>query len=185
MFQVDGIALRPLQKSDIETLYIWDTDIELSVLGGWVRQVSQSAFIRRWERVIEEPKEDMDWFGIERDGALVGYLQLALIDRVERRAAIGIVVGDKSLWGKGIGSTALRIVLDYAFTVRNLERVYCEVYAYNTRSMRMMERVGFQREGTLRQHEYHNGVRQDTHVYGMLRPEFYARYDTIFKVPES
>ena len=115
----------------------------------------------------------MDWFGIEYEGKLAGYIQLALIDPVERRAMVGI------------GGGALRLLCDYAFTVRNLDRVYAEVFTFNTRSMRLFEGVGFQREGTLRQHEYHNGVRQDMHVYGILRDEFYARHPTIFKLPDA
>ena len=89
--------------------------------------------------------------GIEFEGRLVGYVQLALIDHYERRAAVGVLVGEKSMWGRGIASTALRILLDYAFTVKGLARVYAEVYSFNQRSLRLMERVGFQKEGILRQ----------------------------------
>jgi RimJ/RimL family protein N-acetyltransferase len=185
MFNLDDVTLRPLETSDIESLYAWDGDIEVSVLGGWVRQQSRAAVARVWERRITEPAADMDWFGIEYEGKLAGYIQLALIDPVERRAMVGIAVGAKSLWGKGIGGGALRLLCDYAFTVRNLDRVYAEVFTFNTRSMRLFEGVGFQREGTLRQHEYHNGVRQDMHVYGILRDEFYARHPTIFRVPDT
>jgi RimJ/RimL family protein N-acetyltransferase len=185
MFNLDGVTLRPLETSDIETLYAWNDDIEVSVLGGWVRQQSRAAAARLWERRITEPEADMDWFGIEYEGKLAGYIQLALIDQVERRAVVGIAVGAKSLWGKGIGGGALRLLCDYAFTVRNLDRVYAEVFTFNTRSMRLFEGVGFQREGTLRQHEYHNGIRQDVHVYGLLRDEFYARHSTIFKLYDT
>jgi RimJ/RimL family protein N-acetyltransferase len=90
----------------------------------------------------------------------------------------------KELWGRGIGSTALRLLLDYAFTVQGLERVYAEVFGFNKRSQQLMERVGFQKEGILRQHDLHNGVRQDLHVYGILKPEFYERYETIFTITE-
>ena len=185
MFSLDNVTLRPLEASDIEAIYAWDSDIEVNMLGAWVRQQSRAAFTRLWERRISEPASDMDWFGIEYQGKLAGYIQLAQIDAAERRAVVGIVVGAKSLWGKGIGSGALRLLCDYAFTVRNLDRVYAEVFTFNTRSMRLFAGVGFQREGTLRQHEYNNGVRQDLHVYGILREEFYARHPTIFTLPDA
>lgn len=41
----------------------------------------------------------------------------------------------------------------------------------------------FQLGGVLRQHELYDGVRQDTHVFGILKPEFYRRYKTIFRLP--
>jgi RimJ/RimL family protein N-acetyltransferase len=122
-------------------------------------------------------------FGIVVEGRLVGYVQLAEIDQVQQRAKIGLLIGEKELWGRGIGSTALRLMLDYAFTGEGLERVSAEVYAFNERSLRLMERVGFQREGILRQHERHMGARQDMHIFGMLKPEFYQRYETIFPLP--
>jgi RimJ/RimL family protein N-acetyltransferase len=183
MFNLGDVTLRPLETSDIETLSTWDGDIDVNMLGGWARPQSRVALARLWERRITEPAVDMDWFGIDYAGNLAGYIQLARIDPAERRALVGIALGAKELWGKGIGGGALRLLCDYAFTVRNLDRVYAEVYTFNSRSMRLFAGAGFQREGTLRQHEYHNGARQDLHVYGLLREEFYARHPTIFKLP--
>jgi RimJ/RimL family protein N-acetyltransferase len=183
VFATGGVTLRPLRFDDIEPLYAWVCDSELEIRAGWGRRSSREGFTKRLQARIEEPPDDLTTFGIEAEGRLVGYVQLAFIDQRERRAAVGLLIGDRTLWGRGIGSTALRILLDYAFTVANLERVYAEVYGFNARSQRLMERVGFQREGILRQHEIHNGARQDMHVFGMLKPEFYARYETLFPLP--
>ena len=147
--------------------------------------LSRTAFRRKYEQRITEAEKDLVMLGIEFEGQLVGYVQLALIDYDERRAAVGILVGEKNMWGHGIGKTALRILLDYAFTVSNLERVYAEVYGFNQRSLRLMERVGFQKEGVLRQHEIHNGARQDMHFFGMLKSEYYQKYETVFKLPDN
>ena len=116
------------------------------------------------------------------ESAFVGYVQLALIDRHERRAAVGVVIGEKSVRRHGVASTALRILMDYAFTVQALERIYAEVYSFNVGSQQLMQHVGFQHEGVLRQHEFHNGARQDMHVFGMLKFEFYQKYETMFKL---
>ena len=185
MFTLNDVTLRPLEFDDIDTLYEWETDIELAVWSGWTPLISRAAFRHKYEQRITEPEKDLVMLGIEYEGQLVGYVQLALIDDDERRAAVGILVGEKNMWGHGIGKTALRILLDYAFTVRNLERVYAEVYGFNQRSLRLMERVGFQKEGVLRQHEIHNGARQDMHFFGMLKAEFYQKYETMFKLPDN
>ena len=115
----------------------------------------------------------------------MGQIQIALIDHEQRRAYVGLLIGDRSVWGRGIGKRALIIALDYAFTSLNLEKVAAEVYDFNMRSHRLMESVGFQREGILRSHEVHNGARRDMHVYGFLREEFYPRYGTLFRIPEG
>lgn len=183
MFTIDNVTLRYLEFDDIDTLYRWETDIELAIWAGWTPPLSRAAFRHKYEQRITEPEKDLVMLGIEFEGQLVGYVQLALIEDDERRAAAGVLVGEKSMWGRGIASTALRILLDYAFTVRNLERVYAEVYGFNQRSLRLMEHIGFQKEGVLRQHEIHNGARQDMHVFGMLKSEFYQKYETLFKLP--
>lgn len=185
MFTLDNVTLRPLEMDDIETLYTWECDIELAIWSGWTPVVSLTAFRQKYEQRIANPERDLTMLAIQFEDRIVGFVQLAAIDTYEKRALVGLVIGEKKLWGQGIGSTALRLLLDYAFTVRGLERIAAEVYGFNQRSMRLMERVGFQKEGVLRQYEIHNGVRQDMHVYGMLKPEFYQRYSTIFQLPKE
>ena len=53
---------------------------------------------------------------------------------------------------------------------------------YGPACKQLMERIGLQREGILRQHEVHNGTRQDVYFYGILKPEFYQLHQTIFKL---
>ena len=184
MFTLNGVTIRPLATTDLDTWYTWEYTIELAMLAGWTPLLARTAFTQKFEQRINEPRDEMKYFAIDYNDQFVGVLQLAAIDHAEKRAAISIFIGPKELWGRGIGSTALRLLLDYAFTVQGLERVFAEVYGFNTRSQRLMERVGFQKEGILRQHDLQNGKRQDLHVYGILKPEFYERYPTIFTLPE-
>ncbi|MBE3559290.1 MAG: GNAT family N-acetyltransferase [Ktedonobacteraceae bacterium] len=185
MLSLGEVTLRPLEPDDIDQLYSWESDSELNILAGWSPLRSRAAFRQVHEQRIMHPPDDLVTLGIQVGERLVGYVQLAQIEREERRAAVGILIGDKQAWGRGIGSAALRILLDYAFTIEELERVYAETYSFNTRSFRLMERVGFQLEGTMRQHEIHNGIRQDMHLFGMLKSEFYQRYPTIFRLPDE
>lgn len=156
----------------------------MDIVGGWSPKRGRAAFRHRYERRLTEPEDDLYTFGIEVEKRLVGYVQLAMIDRSNRHAAVGILLGAKEVWGRGIGSAALRLLMDYAFTVQGLERIYAEVYPFNTRSQRLFEGLGFQQEGILREHEFYNGSLRDLYVFGMLKPEFYQRYETIFKLPE-
>lgn len=185
MFLLDGITLRPLEPADIPLLYPWHQDYELDMFTSWAPRQSLEQFVKRYEERILEPDEDVITFGIQFEGRLVGRISLELIDRDHRRASVGLVIGDRSVWGRGVGRTALRIMVDFAFTLENLERVYAEVYGFNLRSLRLMTTVGFQQEGVLRGHEVQLGVRQDLLVFGLLREEFYERYPTIFPVPRS
>ncbi len=123
MFTLNGVTLRPLELDDIERMYPWETNTELDILSGWSPKRSQAAFRQKFEKRITEPEDDRYTFGIVVEGQLVGWVELVLIDRVERRAFISILIGEKQCWGRGIGSTALRILLDYGFTVQAMEKI--------------------------------------------------------------
>lgn len=185
MFTLDMVTLRPLEPDDMESIYTWFADIETGIWGGWTpaieKPLSRHAFRPLFEQHLVQTKDDQVMLGIEFEKQLVGFIQLVMIDLQMRHAALGIGIGEKHLRGQGIGRTALRLLLDYAFNVKGLERFYAEVFSFNQRSQKLMEHVGFQREGLLRQHDFHNGVRQDTYIFGILKPEFYQKYETIFK----
>jgi RimJ/RimL family protein N-acetyltransferase len=184
MFERDGVMLRPLELEDTDTMYAWHLDYELDIYSSWGRRRSRALFAKRCEERILEPADDYVQFGVVYGGKLVGRIELALIDLEQRRASVGLIIGDRSVWGRGIATRALQMMIDYAFTVANLEKVCAEVYGFNVRSQRLMEAAGMQKEGVLRQHELHNGGRQDMHVYGVLKDEFYQHNQTLFTVPE-
>lgn len=189
MFTFNAVTLRPLEFDDMDSVYTWFADIETGIWGGWTpvieKPLSRNAFRSLFEQHLVQTKDDQVMLGIEFEKQLVGFIQLVMIDLPMRRAAMGIGIGEKHLRGQGIGSTALRLLLDYAFTVKGLERVYAEVFSSNQRSQRLMEHVGFQREGLLRQHDFHHGARQDTYIFGILKSEFYQKYETIFQQEPS
>lgn len=183
MFTRDGVTLRPLEPEDGDIMYVWHQDYELDIYAGWGSRRSRALFQQRLEKKIMEPDDEFVTLGIVAGGSLVGRISLQMIDRDNRIASVGILIGERHLWGRGIGKAAVRMLADYAFTVENLDKVTAEVYGFNERSQRLFESVGFRKEGVLRQHELHNGVRQDMHVYGLLREEFYATTPSMFRIP--
>ena len=189
MFTLNKVTLRPLELDDMESVYTWMSDIEFNLLGGWTPVIavplSRDTFRPIFEQQFVQFKADQVMLGIKFEDRLVGFVQLTRIDQRMRRADIGIGIGEKNIRGQGIGKTALRLLLDYAFTVQGLERVSAEVFSYNQHSQNLMERVGFQREGLLRQYSIHRGARQDTYIFSLLKPEFYQKYETIFTVESS
>ena len=185
MFTADGVTVRPLDLADRAPMYRWYLDGTADRFSGWSKRISRDAFDLKWERLILDPPSGIILFAIDVADACVGRIELARIDRDNRHAAVGLLVGETSQWGKGIGAAALRLVADVAFSIENLERLYAHVFGFNTRSRRLMLRVGFQAEGVLRRHELHNGLRQDMHVFGLLREEFYATNGTLFPLPAA
>ena len=92
-------------------------------------------------------------------------------DTYHRRAELGYGLAQSS-WGQGIGSEAVRAVLQYGFEVLKLNRIYADTIADNFRSVRMLERLGFVREGARREHSLEEDGRfHDSALYGLLRSD--------------
>ena len=103
--------------------------------------------------------------------ALCGSVRVKDIDHGDRKASIGYFVGSR-FSGKGIVSSALREVLAWCFDTLGLNRVELRCATGNVPSIRVAERLGFTREGLLRQDECLHGAFVDHYVYGLLKAEF-------------
>jgi RimJ/RimL family protein N-acetyltransferase len=111
-------------------------------------------------------------WGVEAtDGQLVGTCTLARLDPANRRAELGFVLG-RAFWGRGYMTAALPAVIDFAFGRLGLHRVFADTDPRNAPAIRALERLGFVREGVLREHYLVQGEPQDAVVYGLLRSEW-------------
>ncbi len=169
---LQDVKLRPLQLEDLETVVAWAKDSEFCLANDWSLELSQERIRTHWTGIITEVSDTLIRKGITFDGQLIGYADLGDINALEARASLGYAIGDSSLWGQGLGFLGARLMLELAFTKLKLERVTAEVNATNTRSLRVLEKLGFKLEGILRQHETYRGVRGDVQLFGMLREEF-------------
>jgi flavin reductase (DIM6/NTAB) family NADH-FMN oxidoreductase RutF len=109
---------------------------------------------------------------------MIGYGQIAAIDRHNRRCQLGITIGDKSRWGQGYAREALVTVITYAFEELQLHRIAADAYDFNLRSIRLFEGLGFRREGALRQHVRKREHFADELQYSLLRDEWDALRDS-------
>jgi len=104
---------------------------------------------------------------------VVGTCTLHNVHRTNRRAEIGYSLS-RLLWGRGLMHEALTALLAYGFTALNLHRVEADIDPRNAPSARSLERLGFVREGHLRERWIVNGEISDTAIYGLLRSDWDA-----------
>jgi len=102
----------------------------------------------------------------------IGQVSLVRIDWVGRMATYYIGIADKTHWGRGYGSEATRLMVDYAFDTLNLNRIQLHVSSENKRAIKVYEKIGFKQEGTLREAMYHKGRYVDFDVMGILRSDW-------------
>jgi RimJ/RimL family protein N-acetyltransferase len=87
-----------------------------------------------------------------------------------RTAEMGYYVGEE-FWGKGVCTEAVKLACRYVFENSDIIRIYAEPFAYNTASCRVLEKAGFQFEGTLRSNAVKNGKIRDMRMYSIIRPD--------------
>jgi len=102
----------------------------------------------------------------------IGTVGLSRIDRRHGHAEFGILVGEPAFRGKGYAMEAAALLLDMAFGPLGLHRVYLHVFPENVAAIRLYERVGFVKEGCLRQHVKKGGALRDAMVMGLLSGEW-------------
>jgi len=110
---------------------------------------------------------------LQETGAVIGTVTLASIDRKNKRAEVGFML-DRAMWRRGYMSEALGALLDHAFGELDLARIEADVDPDNAGSLGLLERLGFQREGYLRERWRVGGGVQDTVMLGLLRREWRA-----------
>ncbi len=167
-----SVYLRPLEKSDAAMAIAWlnHPDIRRSVASYRpLNLTTEEEFITR----ISQSDRDMAFVIVRReDEQPIGLTGFHQIDAKNRHAAFGITIGEVDQWDKGHGTEATRLMVEYAFLSLNLNRVWLHVYEDNPRGIRAYEKVGFKKEGVLRQDNFRDGRYWDTIVMAILRDEW-------------
>ena len=168
------LRLRPLVRSDADALLAIHAD----------PQVMRYTTIRPWtsleqaHALIERDVQDMPagkhlCLGIVPAGEdqVAGTCTLFGIYRASQRAEIGFVLG-RSAWGNGYMKEALSALLDFGFASMNLNRVEADTDPRNLAAAKTLERLGFVKEGHLRERWIVDGEKSDAALYGLLRSEW-------------
>ena len=100
--------------------------------------------------------------------APVGSVYVRDIDHAHKKAEYGIFIGDPGARGKGYGTAAARLMIQYCFEELGLLRLFLRVYADNFAAIRSYEKAGFEREAYLREDVYINGQYRDIVLMGIL-----------------
>ncbi|MEW6411403.1 MAG: GNAT family protein [Candidatus Zixiibacteriota bacterium] len=115
-------------------------------------------------------------FGIEdkQNGEIIGGIGLEAIDHFHHKGEIGYWLATP-YWRQGIMTEAVNLILGFCFCEVNLHRVYAHVFPENAPSSMLLEKVGFTREGLLRQAAFKNGTFVDNYIYSILEHEWRQR----------
>lgn len=110
-------------------------------------------------------------FAVTVDNKVIGSIGVFRQGNIHRQTAeLGYYIAEE-YWGKGIMTEAVKQVCKYVFDKSDIIRIYAEPFAYNAASCRVLEKAGFQYEGTLRDNAVKNGKVIDMKMYSLLKSE--------------
>jgi RimJ/RimL family protein N-acetyltransferase len=170
-FEGELVRLRAREESDAANFYLWINDWDT------VKYLGQ-----RYPRSMKFEREQMlnsgagygeAHFIIETkdDRRAIGWLGLHAASGEDRATTLGIAIGDHDFLDGGYGTDAMRVACRIAFDVMNLNRVELTVYDWNERAIRVYEKVGFQKEGVLRDKIFKAGRWNNLVLMSLLRGE--------------
>lgn len=166
------VRLRRILEDDLEKIRHWrmlpeitkymytDPDITPELQKLWHERISASDREKAWLIQLSESGTD------------VGLLSLNDIDPVHKRCCWAYYIAEGAARGKGLAKSLECNIYDYAFSELDLNRVWCEVLAFNDKVVKLHELFGCQVEGVLREHVIKDATRHDVVRMGILRDEW-------------
>ncbi|MDD2807896.1 MAG: GNAT family protein [Patescibacteria group bacterium] len=168
------VILRPLSLKDAPRFCQWLTDPEVTTF--LAHYYEQGAPSLKEERAwIKKDNHDNKKISFSIDtilGRHIGSTSLFHIDNFSKKAEFGIMIGDKEFWGQGYGTEATKLLVDYGFRKLGLHKIYLGHIAYNIRGHKCYKKIGFKKEGEVRDHIYRNGHWHNEIYMGLLRDEY-------------
>ena len=123
------------------------------------------------ERMLSADEDETFAFAVTVDDRAIGSIAAFRQGNIHRRTAeMGYYIAE-SYWGKGLMTEAVKQVCEYVFDHSDIIRIYAEPFAYNTASCRVLEKAGFQLEGTLKSNAVKNGKILDMKMYARIRSQ--------------
>lgn len=167
----EKVFLSPLNKEDVEKFTEWISDLEASLYLGSAEQVVS---LQNEEEMLQEMMQEGYNFAIVEKALdeLMGSCGLMNVNTIHGTAELGIFIGNKNHWGKGYGTEACNLLLDFGFNILNLNNIMLAVYDYNQRALACYEKLGFNEIGRRREAREIGGEKYDEIYMDILAAEF-------------
>lgn len=173
IIETERLVLRAIKERDTEELYrIWSNHDVAEFMN--IQAMNSLENARSMILILEalsEKEAGYRWTILDKaDNRIIGTCGFNYFDEENMRTEIGYEL-DKEYWGKGLMKEALIWIIQMAFDEWKYNRIEAKVIPDNRNSIRLLEKLGFQLEGVMRQHEYTREVFHDVAMYSKLKEE--------------
>lgn len=165
------VYLRPATAEDIANVQMWKILQEPQCMTCHPLPFTTAADAAEAHKRAEK-SPDRQWFSIvrQKDKMLVGQISFFGYNALNRSAELGILV-DPDEQKNGLGLEAMKLLIAYLFKYRGLNKVYAQTAEFNKGAVKLLEKLGFKRDGALRDHHFYQGEFHNDLVYSLLRFE--------------
>lgn len=172
-----SVILRALEPKDVDLMMIFENDTEVWPVSGtlspyskytleqYYKNSTQDIYTSRQLRLAIELITE-----VSSPGITIGFIDLFDFDPQQRRAGIGILIGDKEHRRLGYALESVSLMVKHCFDTINLHQVYCHIENANEASLRLFARAGFRTCGVLREWIAYNGIWHDVTMMQIIRP---------------
>jgi RimJ/RimL family protein N-acetyltransferase len=166
-----------VREADVnEAYHRWMNDPEVTRhLESRFFPLSQES-LKEYVRKLRGDRDNLFLAIVLRDGEQhIGNIKLGPINWIHRTADIGLLIGEKTCWGQGYATEAIRCIAAHAFEVLNLHKLTASCYHTNGGSARAFLKAGFAQEGVRHSQFYSGGAYVDQVLLGLVRPDGVGR----------
>ena len=164
------VTLGPILPNDFPALFMWADDMEAASLNEHYRPAVWRNQDEFWMNIGNDSSKIYFAIRKRQENPIIGYVQIWSIDPVHRSAILGIRIGNLENRGKGYGSDALKLTINYCWKHLNISRISLMVFENNERAIKLYKSHGFEIEGALRKAVYINGQWLDVILMGLMLP---------------
>ncbi|WP_088013924.1 GNAT family N-acetyltransferase [Gottfriedia acidiceleris] len=171
--ETNRLILRKLTKDDIEEMFLYGSNEEVSKYVSWETHKTLSDTKKFIDFVLNKyENSQVALWGIQYkgNGKLIGTIDFVWWDQKHKIGEIGYVIS-QDYWGKGIMTEAAKEVIKFGFDEMELIRIQARCFVENIGSSRVMEKVGMSFEGIIRKGMFVKGKHQDLKMYSILNNE--------------
>lgn len=173
------IYLRAFEPDDYLLISKWRNDPEITKLLGGNHYFISQARDRNWveEKSIKDNTNLYLAICLLDNNDMIGYFSVTNIDLRNLKVDLGgMIIGDKSLWGKGYAKETFIAVVDYLFAQYPIHKITNYMLEEHKVTVKMTESIGFTYDGIKRDDIFKNGEFKSVLIYSMLRDEYGAKY---------
>jgi len=172
VLSTDILKLRAPEPADLDVLFSWENDTRVWHISSTSSPFSKQT-LKNYLNSVQDIYTDRQLRLMidDSNGKAIGCVDLYEFDPLHQRAGIGILIGDEADRGKGYASTALGLLIEYAFNHLLMNQLYCTIPVTNHASIHLFEQAKFRQCGTLKQWINLAGDFQDAHIYQLFKSD--------------